>query len=205
MKKTLVLPDTIEACHEMIISQARLIERLRRRAFGGSLKDRAVKYEGPSLFEEFDGRAKLAAGKELEKVTREVDAAAEKRRAEARVQSKGRGKRLERYNIHGLPVETRTLYPEGVNPDEYDVIGQDETNVLHMEPQRLWVERTITPILRRKADKNAPLPPSCRLPARAASLETAMPVPVCWPPLSTTSSAITCPSTVRSGCLPNWG
>ena len=54
MEKTLILPDTIEACHELIISQARLIEQLRRRAFGCLLKDRAVKYEGPSLFSELD-------------------------------------------------------------------------------------------------------------------------------------------------------
>lgn len=38
------------------------------------------------------------------------------------------------------------------------MIGQDETRVLHLEPRRLWVEKTITPILRRKADKNAPSP-----------------------------------------------
>ena len=50
MKKTLILPDTIPACHELIISQARLIEKLQRRAYGGSLKDRAMKYDGPSLF-----------------------------------------------------------------------------------------------------------------------------------------------------------
>lgn len=158
MKKTLRLPDTIEACHEMIISQARLIEQLRRRAFGGSLKDRAVKYEGPSLFEEFDEEAKLAAARKLEKATAEVDAAAEKRRAEARKQSGGRGHRSDRYNIYGLPVEEKTVYPEGIDPDEYDVIGQDETKVLHLEPQRLWVEKTIIPILRRKIDKNAPAP-----------------------------------------------
>ena len=63
MEKTLTLPDTIEACHEIIISQARLIEQLRRRAFGGSLKDRAVKYEGPSLFDDVDEQAALAAKK----------------------------------------------------------------------------------------------------------------------------------------------
>ena len=90
MKKTLILPDTIEACHEMIISQARLIEQLQRRAFGSSLKDRAVKYDGPSLFGELDGQAKLAAAKELEKAAREVDAAADKRRAEAREQTRGK-------------------------------------------------------------------------------------------------------------------
>lgn len=158
MKKTLILPDTIEACHEMIISQARLIEQLQRRAFGSSLKDRAVKYDGPSLFGELDGQAKLAAAKELEKAAREVDAAADKRRAEAREQTGGRGRRPEKYNTYGLPVETRTVYPEGIDLGKYDVIGQDETSVLHLEPQRLWVEKTITPILRLKSDKNAPSP-----------------------------------------------
>lgn len=158
MKKTLALPDTIEACHELIISQARLIEQLQRRAFGGSLKDRVVKYEGPSLFEELDEEAKLAAAKRLEKATAEVDAAAEKRRAEVRAQSGSRGKRPEKYNTYGLPVETKTVYPEGVDLTEYDVIGQDETRVLHLEPQRLWVEKTITPILRLKSDRDIPSP-----------------------------------------------
>ena len=158
MKKTLILPDTIEACHEIIISQARLIEQLQRRAFGGSLKDRAVKYDGPSLFDEIEGQAALAAKKELEKASRDVDEAANKRRAEAKAQSKGRGKRPEKYNIYGLPVETRTVYPEGVDIDDYDIIGQDETNVLHLEPQRLWVEKTVTPILRLKRAKGAPNP-----------------------------------------------
>lgn len=158
MKKTLLLPDTIKACHELIISQARLIEQLQRRAFGGSLKDRAVKYDGPSLFEEFDEAAKLAAAKELEKASKEVDTAAEKRRQEAKAQSQGKGKRPQKYNTYGLPVVEKTVYPEGINLDEYDIIGKDECNMLHLEPQRLWVEKTITPILRRKEDKGMPSP-----------------------------------------------
>ncbi len=158
MKRTLELPDTIEACHEIIISQARLIEQLQRRAFGGSLKDRAIKYDGPSLFDEVDEKAMLAAKKELEKASKDVDEAAQKRRAEAKAQSQGRGNRPEKYNIYGLPVETKTVYPEGVDIDDYDIIGQDETNVLHLEPQRLWVEKTVTPILRLKRDKGAPDP-----------------------------------------------
>ena len=158
MKKTLTLPDTIEACHEMIISQARLIEQLQRRAFGGSLKDRAVKYEGPSLFEEYDKEAQLAAARQLEKTCREVDSAAEKRRREASGQASARGKRPDKYNVYGLPVETKTVYPEGIDLSEYDIIGKDETCVLHLEPQRLWVEKTITPVLRRKTDKEAPGP-----------------------------------------------
>ena len=158
MEKTLELPDTIEACHEMIISQARLIEQLQRRAFGSSLKDRAMKYDGPSLFDEIDEQATLAAKRELDKASRDVDEAAEKRRAEARAQSKGRGKRPEKYNIYGLPVEARTVYPEGIDINDYDIIGRDETNVLHLQPQGLWVEKTITPVLRLKSDKGAPAP-----------------------------------------------
>lgn len=158
MKKTLILPDTIEACHEMIISQARLIEQLHRRAFGGSLKDRAIKFEGPSLFDDIDDQATVAASKELEKASKEVDAAAAKRREEARAQSDGRDKRPKKYNIYGLPVQERTVYPEGINLDEYDVIGEDTTNVLHIQQQRLWVEKTITPVLRLKSDNGNPNP-----------------------------------------------
>lgn len=132
---------------------ARQIEILQRRAFGRSLKDRAVKYEGPSLFAELDEQAKLAAAKELEKAQKDVDATSQKRREEAKAQNGGRGKRPTSYNIYGLPVTTKTIFPEGINRELYDIIGQDETNVLHLEPQRLWVEKTITPILRKKTDK----------------------------------------------------
>lgn len=158
MKKTLILPDTIKACHEMIISMARQIEMLQRRAFGGSLKDRAAKYEGPSLFDELDEQAKLAAAKELEKASKDVDTSAEKRRQEVKAQNAEGAKRPKKYNTYGLPVTTKTVYPEGIELEQYDIIGQDETNVLHLEPQRLWVEKTITPILRKKTDKRLPSP-----------------------------------------------
>lgn len=166
MEKTLKLPDTIEACHEMIISMARIIERLQRRAFGGSLKDRAVKYEGPSLFAEFDKQAELAAAEKMEKASKEVDAAARKRRAEAKAEA-GRGdgrKRPAKYSTYGLPEELKTVYPEGVDLSKYDEIGRDETCVLHYAQPRLWVERTVMPILRLKADKGAPSPEIVRAP-----------------------------------------
>ena len=160
MKKTVLLPDTIEACHALILQQAALIAQLQARAFCGALKDRAVKYDRPSLFEEYDEEARLAAARELEKATKEVGQAAQKRREEAMAQSGGRGKRPERYNTYGLPETTTTVYPEGIDCDEYDVtvIGQDETRVPHLEPQRLWVEKVVTPVLRHKEDKNKPWP-----------------------------------------------
>ena len=181
----------------LILQQAALIERLQGRSFGGSLKDRAVKHEGPSLFEEYDEEARLAAAKELEKASKDVDTAAQKRRDETAQQSKGRGKRPERYNTYGLPETVTTVYPEGVNPDEYDVIGQDETRVLHLQPQRLWVEKIVTPVLRRKTDKNTPTPTSSKRRAHTASLAVVTLEPTFLPHLSTTSSITICPSTVR--------
>lgn len=164
MKKTIELPDTIQACHEIIISQARLIEQLQRRAFGCSLKDRAIKYEGPSLFAELDEEVAREHARKLDRASKEVDSAAQKRREESKTQGAERGKRPEKYNIHGLPVKETTIYPEGINLEEFDIIGKDETNVLHLEPQRLWVERTITPILRRKSDKGMPSPEILQVP-----------------------------------------
>ena len=75
----------------IIISQARLIEQLQRRAFGDSLKERAIKYDGPSLFDDVDEQAALAAKKELEKASKNVDQATKKRRRRPRRNCKAEG------------------------------------------------------------------------------------------------------------------
>lgn len=155
MKRTLILPDTLEACHAMIIEMARQIEQLQRRSFG-SLKDRAVGYEGPSLFADIDGEAELAASKSLEKASREVDAEASKRRQASKEASSS--KRPVKYSTYGLPEEVRIELPQEVDLEGYDVIGEDVTRLLHHQPQRLWVEVIKRPILRLKADKNNPKP-----------------------------------------------
>lgn len=152
---TITLPDTLTACHAMIIDMARQIEQLKRRSYG-SQKDRASKYEGPSLFEEFDKEAELAAAKALEKASKEVDAEAKKRRAAAK--ESRLPKRPAKYNTYGLPEECHTSMPEGINLEDYDIIGEDVTRLLHHQPGRLWVEVIKRPILRLKADKNAPNP-----------------------------------------------
>lgn len=162
-----MLPETIEACHALIVEMAREIEQLRRRAFS-SLKDRAQQYEGPSLFEEIDQEAELAAAKALEKAAKEVDAEAQKRRVAAREARSP--KRPAKYNTYGLPEECRTVWPEGVNLDDYDVIGQDVVRVLHYQPQRMWVEVVITPVLRKKTDKNNPNPEILQAPKPSSVL-----------------------------------
>lgn len=162
MKRTLVLPDTIAACHEMIIQLMQQIEQLKRRSFS-SLKDRAVKYEGPSLFEEFEKEAQLEALKKIEKATREVEAEATRRREAAK--SEAKKNRPNKYNTYGLPEEKRVEYPEGIELEEYDIIGSDTNRILHLVPQRLWVEVVERPILRLKKDKYMPEPQIFQAPA----------------------------------------
>lgn len=162
MKKTLILPDTLEACHAMIISMARQIEQLQRRAFG-SLKDRAVAYDGPSLFEELDKEAELAKSKALQKAQEEVEKAAQERRKAAR--AKTPSKRPEKYNTYGLPEKKRVETPEGIDLENYDVIGTATSRILHVEQMKLWVEVIERPVLRLKADKNSPNPQICQSPA----------------------------------------
>ncbi len=155
MKTTLELPDTIEECHAMIISLAQQIAQLRRRSYG-SKKDRAVDFEGPSLFDDFNEQARLEAARALEKATGDVDEAARKRREESRRQSKS--KRPQKYNTYGLPEQKRTEYPAGIDLAEYDIIGTDISRILHLVPQKLWVEVIERPILRKKSDKYLPDP-----------------------------------------------
>lgn len=162
MKRTLVLPDTIAACHEMIIQLVRQIEQLKRRSFS-SLKDRAVMYEGPSLFEEFEKEAQLEALKKVEEATREVEAEAKRRREAAKAEVKKR--RPKKYNTYGLPEEKRVEYPEGIELEDYDIIGADTSRILHLVPQRLWVEVVERPVLRLKKDKYMPEPQMLQAPA----------------------------------------
>lgn len=156
MKETLQLPDTIEACHAMIIELMHRIAQLERRVFGSSLKDRNVKYDEPSLFDDLDQEAQLATAEALDKASKAVDAEAQKRRQEAKQARKAN--RPTKYNTYGLPEKTRIELPEGINLDEYDVIGQDVTRQLHYTSAQLWVENIVRPILRNKADKNESAP-----------------------------------------------
>ena len=52
--------------------------------------------------------------------------------------------------------------PEGVDADQYDVIGKDVTRILHREPAKVWVEVIERPILRAKSDKALSNPRICQ-------------------------------------------
>ena len=149
---TIELPKTIADCHEMIISLANRVAWLERRYFG-SKKDRARAYDGPSLFDEEFKEAELARKQALAEAEKEVEAAAAKRRAAAK--RGARANRPEKYQYHGLREETRVVLPEGVNPDDYEVIGHDYTRLLHYRQAELWVECVDRPVLRMKSDKQS--------------------------------------------------
>lgn len=152
MKKdqTIVLPERIDECHEMIKRQAERIAWLEQRLFG-SKKDRAVPYDGPTLFDEFFKQTEAERAKALEQASAEVDAHAAKRRAAAK--KPVNANRPSKYLYSGLREETTVKYPEGIDLSEYDIIGKDVTRLLHYQKAEVWVECIERPILRRKGEK----------------------------------------------------
>ena len=75
-----------------------------------------------------------------------------------RAKAKTQPSRSSKYQYSGLEERTTVLMPEGVNPDEYDIIGKDVTRVLHRQSAKVWVEVVERPIMRLKADKEQPSP-----------------------------------------------
>lgn len=153
--RKLVLPETVEECHAMIINLVRQIESLRQRAFS-SLKDRAVKYDGPSLFEEFDKEDALQRAEALKKAAEEVDAHAAGRRARANKETKST--RPQKYNTCGLEERITEKMPEGIDPSQYDEIKVEEKRILHYEAPKMWVEVVRVHTMRHKEDKGMPSP-----------------------------------------------
>lgn len=108
----------------------------------------------PGLFDELFEQAMDGKIHEVEKMSRQIKAEAEKRRARARKTPC----RPSQYRYAGLEERVTTLMPEGVDAGECDIIGKDVTRILHREPAKLWVEVIERPILRNKDDKDAPSP-----------------------------------------------
>ena len=122
----------------------------------GARSDRLAKQAAgqPSLFEGIFNEAMDERDKAIADTAKEIKKEGEARRARARK----RPRRPSRYQYAGLEERTTVLMPEGVNPDEYDIIGKDVTRVLHRQAPKLWVEVIERPIMRLKADKEQPSP-----------------------------------------------
>ena len=154
------LPETLEESHEVIKKLFAEVHHLRGKLYGSS-KDRAKAYEGPGLFDGELEEAVAEKAEALDAAQKLVDAEAAKRRERARKPSN----RPSRYLYSGLREETTTVYPEGIDIEQYDIIGQDVTRTLRTRPAELWVECVIRPILRRKGEKDALNPEIVQAPA----------------------------------------
>lgn len=163
--QTIALPSTVDECHKMIMRQAEHIAWLEQRLFG-SKKDRAVPYDGPTLFDDYFKQAEAERAEALDQAAAEVDAHAAKRRAEAK--KPVNANRPSKYLYSGLREETTVKWPEGVDLDEYDVIGRDVTRLLHFRKAEVWVECIERPVLRRKGEKDALRASIVQAPAPAA-------------------------------------
>ena len=150
--------------------QLERIAYLERELYGPKSDRRSFRYpvDQPSLFDEVFNKAMDEKAAQIEQAVSEIEKEAETRRAMAKSAKRKKAARPTNYLYHGLEERTTVLMPEGVNPDEYDVIGKDVTRILHREPAKVWVEVVVTPILRHKSDKNLPSPRIYQAPTPAA-------------------------------------
>lgn len=118
----------------------------------------------PGLFDEEFRQAMDEKTRKVEKKAEEIRKEAERRRTKVR---KAPCRPLQ-YRYAGLEERVTTLMPEGVDPQECDIIGKDVTRILHREPAKLWVEVIEHPILRNKEDKDVPSPRIYQAPSPTA-------------------------------------
>lgn len=153
---------------ELLEENVRLSERVAylERMLYGSRRDRRRQTlnEGPTLFDDEFKEALDEKHAAIEQTAREISAEAAKRREVSRKPAS----RPSGYQYAGLREEVRVVYPEGIDVEEYDVIGRDVTRVLHRTPAQVWVEVIERPILRRKDERNAVSPQIRQAPAPKA-------------------------------------
>ena len=113
-----------------------------------------VPADQPGLFDEMFKQAMDEKAAQVEQTAKQIEAEARERRAAA----KKTPSRPSKYQYAGLEERTTVLMPEGVDAAECDIIGKDVTRLLRREPAKIWVEVIERPVLRMKADKNAPNP-----------------------------------------------
>ena len=136
----------------------RMAERIAylERMLYGSKRDkrRQTLNEGPGLFDDEFNEALDEKQAAIDHMSVEIKAEAEKRRA----QSKKNSVRPAKYQYAGLEERKTTVYPEGIDIEQYDIIGADVTRILHRTAPQVWVEVIERPILRHKTDRNTPCP-----------------------------------------------
>ena len=150
-------PTYEELEQENVILRSR-VAYLERMLYGAKSDRLSLKVseEGqlPGLFDEEFKEAMDEKEGQIQQMAKEIEEEGKKRRA----REKKKASRPAKYLYSGLEERTTVLVPEGINLDEYDMIGKDVVRVLHRSPAKLWVEVIERPKYRLKADKNAPNP-----------------------------------------------
>lgn len=155
--------EAMKANEASLRSRIAYLERMLYGAKSDRLSSKVLA-DQPGLFDELFQEAMEEKAQEVEKMARDIEKEAQKRRAMA----KKTPCRPWKYHYIGLEERVTTVIPEGVNVDECDIIGKDITRILHREPAKVWVEVIERPILRSKEDKNAPSPRIYQAPAPKA-------------------------------------
>lgn len=121
----------------------------------GSRKDRLkpnVLDDEPGLFDVWCKEAVV----EKEAAVQETAAAIVKDAGKRREAARKAPSRPCSYQYDGLEERETIVYPEDVNLDDYETIGEDVTRILRYEEPKLFVEVVRRPILRKKSEKNQP-------------------------------------------------
>ena len=140
--------------------QQEMIAALRSHLFGSS-RDLPSKLSGLlteydksdtqlELFEDELKQAYAQKEEEIKKTAKAIEDEANKRRKK----SKKASQRPSKYLCNNLEERRTVVYPEGINPEDYDVIGGNETRILRRTPGTYYVEVIVLPKLRLKTDKN---------------------------------------------------
>ena len=108
----------------------------------------------PGFFDDEFKEAMEEKNCRIEQMAKEIEEERKKRHEG----EKKKSSRPAKYLYAGLEERTTVLDPEGVNLEEYDVIGKDVVRMLHRSPAHVWVEVIEIPVYRLKADKYAPNP-----------------------------------------------
>lgn len=118
----------------------------------------------PGLFDDIFQEALDEKQQQIEQTIKDIEAEASKRRAKVKSQPK----RPAKYLYVGLEERRTVVNPEGIDLEQYEVIGKDVTRILRREPTKIWVEVIERPIYRKRDHKMLPNPSIVQAPAPVA-------------------------------------
>lgn len=163
MTKEEVNTLTFEQVSEALLRSQERIAWLERMLFG-SKRDKLKPVSGPTFFDDEFKEALDERDAKIADAAKEIEAQAKRRQEKAN--SKPRANRPNTYLYQGLEERRVEVLPEGVDSiNDYDVIGEDTTRILHQNPAKVWVEVLVRPVLRLKKDRLAVKPRLLQAPA----------------------------------------